>query len=117
VVGSVGTEDVVAAYRKALSSTFESLRSIFPRSILAVDQVGPESPVSGRTVSEAGLPRGTVVVAIQRGEQLIFPEPSTQIRSGDIVNALVPSRAEQDLRHAIVGTGRSDDDADDAALI
>lgn len=42
-----------------------------------------------------------MVIAIQRGEQLIFPEPSTEIRQGDILSVLVPNNAEVRLWEAL----------------
>jgi Trk K+ transport system NAD-binding subunit len=41
------------------------------------------------------------VIAIQRGEQLIFPEPGTEIRPGDFLSVLVPDNAEERLREAL----------------
>lgn len=98
VVGIVNTEDMVRAYRRALSSSLGSLRSIFPGSRFVDDEVTAGSPLVGRSMSEEGWPSGAVVVAIQRGEQLIFPEPSTEIHQGDVLNVLVPEAAEATLR-------------------
>jgi len=98
VVGIVSTEDVVRAYRGALSSSLDSLSSIFPGSRFLEDEVTSGSPLVGRSISAEGWPPGAVVVAIQRGEQLIFPEPSTEIRQGDVLSVLVPESAEATLR-------------------
>jgi uncharacterized protein with PhoU and TrkA domain len=58
-----------------------------------------------------------VVVAIQRGEQLIFPEPSTEIREGDVLSALVPKSAEQRLREVLGNGSASKEDAQDQPMI
>ena len=101
ITGMVGTADLVNAYRHSLGSSLRSLRSVFSASILAEEEVGPDSAVDGRSVAEAGWPSGTVVVAIQRGDQLIFPESSTEVRRGDLLSALVPKSAEDRLRELL----------------
>lgn len=103
VVGTVGTGDLIGAYRRSLSSSLQALRSIFPGSILIEEEVGPDSTARGHTLAEVSWPPGTVVVAIQRGEQLIFPESTTPIAEGDILSMLVPDRSEGRLRDELGG--------------
>jgi CIC family chloride channel protein len=117
IVGIVGTADLIAAYRHSLAGSLRSLRSVFPGSILVEEEVRSGSALTGRTIAAARLPAGTVVVAIQRGEQLIFPEPSTKIREGDVLSALVPSAAEDRLRGAFWDGSGSSDDAPDISTI
>jgi uncharacterized protein with PhoU and TrkA domain len=57
------------------------------------------------------------VVAIQRGEQLIFPEPTTMIREDDVLSALVPSSAEQRLRRALGAESEPDEGAMDVPMV
>jgi Trk K+ transport system NAD-binding subunit len=73
--------------------------------------------VAGRPIADTAWPTGTVVVAIQRGDRLIFPEPITEIREGDVLSALVPKTAEERLRAALGIAPGSDEDAADAPLI
>jgi CIC family chloride channel protein len=101
IVGIVGTADLIGAYRQSLASSLQSLRSIFSGSILVEEEVGPNSRVMGRTVADADWPKGTVVIAIQRGEQLIFPESRTEILQEDVLSVLVPTNAEERLREAL----------------
>jgi hypothetical protein len=98
VLGTVATDDVVRAYKRALSSSLDGLRAIFPGSLFLEEEVGPGSRLVGSSISAEGWPSGAVVVAIQRGEQLIFPEPSTEIRQGDVLSVLVPESAEASVR-------------------
>jgi chloride channel protein, CIC family len=101
ITGVVGTADLVNAYRHSLGSSLRSLRSVFSASILAEEEVGHDSSVDGRSVGDVDWPSGTVVVAIQRGGQLIFPEPSSDLRQGDLLSALVPKSAEDRLRQLL----------------
>jgi CIC family chloride channel protein len=117
VVGVVGTADLSGAYRHSLSASLRSLRSIFSGSILVEEEVRPGSGVAGRSVGDAGWPNGTVVIAVQRGEQLIFPEPSTEIHQGDVLTALVPRSAEDRLREVLGIDPASEERTDDVPMI
>jgi H+/Cl- antiporter ClcA len=97
VIGIVGTADLIQAYRHSLASSLRSLRSIFSGSIFIEGTVQPASSVQGRTVGDADWPGGAVVIAIQRGDQLIFPEPSTEIHADDQLSVLVPRNREDRL--------------------
>ncbi len=116
VVGTVGTADLVAAYRRSLASSLESLGSIFPGSVLVEEEVHPASAVTGRAIADADWPSGTVVVAIQRDDQLLFPEPKTVIADGDVISVFVPARGEALLRQA-VGAPPPRESVDDSPMI
>ena len=117
IVGIVGTADLIGAYRRSLTGSLRSLRSIFSGSILVENEVGPASAMSGRTIAKAPWPSGTVVVAIQRGDQLIFPEPSTEVLAGDVLSALVPKNVEDQLRDLLGSDSVSDREAEDQPMI
>ena len=116
VVGTVGTADLVAAYRRSLASSLESLPSIFPGSVLVEEMVHPESAVTGRAIADVDWPAGAVVVAIQRDDQLLFPEPKTVIADGDVMSVFVPARGEALLRKAI-GVPPPRESVDESPLI
>jgi CIC family chloride channel protein len=117
IVGIVGTADLIGAYRHSLAGSLRSLRSIFSGSILAEEEVRSGSAVVGRAIADAGWPNGTVVVAIQRGEQLIFPEPSTQIRQEDVLSALVPRALEKRFREVLGNDSVSEEATEDQPMI
>ncbi len=118
IVGVVGTADLITAYRHSLAASLRSLRSIFSESILVEERVRPGAQVSDRTIADARWPSGTVVVSIQRGEQLIFPEPTSEIREGDVMSALVPRAAEEELRRRLGHIpGSEPDEVADAPMI
>ncbi|HEY7399365.1 MAG TPA: chloride channel protein [Actinomycetota bacterium] len=117
IVGIVSTADLIGAYRHSLAASLRSLRSIFSGSILVEGEVRSGSEAVDRTIADAGWPPGTVVVAIQRGEQLIFPEPTTTIREDDVLSALVPSSAEQRLRRALGAESEPDEGAMDVPMV
>ena len=48
-------------------------------------QVLSTSPMSGTKIKEMGLPEGTIIGAIKRGEEYLKPNGSTKISNGDVV--------------------------------
>ncbi len=56
--------------------------------------MGRSSPFGGKRVADADWPPGSLVVSIQRGSQLLFPEGDTVIEPGDTLSLLtVPVHA------------------------
>jgi len=98
VIGVVSTADLIAAYRRSLASSLRNLRSIFPASTLIESRVEDGSTVAGRTVGDANWPVGAAIISIARGEQLIIPEPTTQIQIGDVLSVLAPPDTWNSLR-------------------
>ena len=59
---------------------------------------------SGKRIGELGLPRSSIVVAVDRpGDELVIPTGETQIRSGDQVIVMVRKDNCDDVRSALVG--------------
>lgn len=116
VVGIVDVAEMVEAYRRSLLSSLRSLRAIFSGAVFVEEHVGPEAPVRGTPVSDIAWPPGTVIVAVQRGNQLIFPEPGTVLQAGDILSMLAPARAEGALR-ALLGGPPEEADHGGASMI
>jgi chloride channel protein, CIC family len=60
-------------------------------------QLEAGSPASGRRANELGLPSGSLVVAVRRGEKLVAAQDGLQLDPGDTVIILAPlSLAEKD---------------------
>lgn len=88
VVGIMGMSEVISGYREALHANLQVLAR--PTGTVLIEQRLPEdSPVTGRTIAEVRWPAGTVILAIQRSDELIFPEGETRLQVGDQVSALV----------------------------
>lgn len=117
IVGVVTPSDLVRAYRRSLEESLRRLGSAIRGTTLLEASVHPGSEVEGRAVSDAGWPAGTVVIAIQRGDQLIFPEPATTLREGDVVSVLAPAGRERRLQ-ALTGAPEppADDPVDDGMI-
>ena len=62
------------------------------------------SPSDGKRIADIGLPRSSIVVAVDRkGEELLIPSGDTAVRAGDNVILMVKIDAREDARTALVG--------------
>jgi chloride channel protein, CIC family len=96
LVGFVQQSDLAKAYYQALErerkheQTQEQtrLRDLTGQEILEV-KVRAASGLAGKTLQEARLPKESIVVAIRRNGQTIFPHGDTRLEAGDTVVANV----------------------------
>ena len=66
--------------------------------------VGEASPASGRRIGEIGLPRGSIIVAVDRkGDELVIPTGDTVLRTLDQVIVMCKRDNRLDVRRAIMG--------------
>jgi Trk K+ transport system NAD-binding subunit len=90
----------------ALQAALRHVASAPRGTALVEEQLGERSPLAGRRVSEVDWPPGTIVVSIQRGDQLQFPEPETILELDDVVSLLTHLDAADGLRFALRGDSR-----------
>jgi len=68
-------------------------------------KVPPNSRADGKRVVDIGLPRSSVVVAVDRkGEELVIPNGDTLLHAGDSVLLVAKKDFRDDVRAAVVGT-------------
>jgi CIC family chloride channel protein len=105
VVGVLPISALVRSYRDGLRSALGQFSGI-SRDITALDaKVGPQSPLAGHSLAEAGLPAGTIVMTVQRGSQLVLPRGSTVLEVGDQVGALTRGPDAEMVRAILTGDG------------
>jgi trk system potassium uptake protein TrkA len=66
-------------------------------------QVEDNSPAAGKDAGALALPGGSRLISVFRDGRTELVEPSTTLRSGDQVLAVVPTPAAMDLRRALLG--------------
>ncbi|MBD5654823.1 MAG: NAD-binding protein [Candidatus Eremiobacteraeota bacterium] len=67
--------------------------------------IPPGSPADGKRIVDVGLPRSSIVVAVdRRGEDLLIPTGDTLMRTGDTVILMVKNESRDDVRAVLVGT-------------
>jgi hypothetical protein len=83
VIGTIATSDLVPSYRRSLQANLRRVSEVGgPTGSLDV-VVAKSSPLVGASLRAAGLPRGVLVTAIERGRELIRPTGSTIVCAGD----------------------------------
>jgi Trk K+ transport system NAD-binding subunit len=87
----------------ALQAALRRVASAPQGTTLLEEQVGEGSRFAGRTIADVGWPAGTVVVSIQRGNQLHFPEPETVLEPGDVLSVLTHIESAERLREDLRG--------------
>lgn len=66
--------------------------------------VAPHSPADGRRIVDIGLPRSSIVVAVDRaGEDLVIPDGDTSLQAGDSVILMVKKNSSDAVHAALVG--------------
>ncbi|HET8527474.1 MAG TPA: chloride channel protein [Gaiellaceae bacterium] len=110
VVGIVGMSELVGGYRRALATSLRRLTRT-GKTVLVEARVADGSDVAGRTIAEVPWSPGTVVIAVQRGEELLLVDGATRLEQGDLVSALTHPRTERSLRSRLSGTEGDDPDA------
>jgi len=113
VVGIVAASDLVRGQRMALQSALRRFATAPTGITLLEEQVGEGSRFAGQTVAGAGWPPGTVVVTLQRGNQLLFPEPNTTLQSGDVLSVLAGAESAESLRGELRGETPQEQEAEE----
>lgn len=96
VFSNLGVENTISTTRASAMQIKNSIGE--SKTILTVGgkeaqlmdmKVKESSPIAHKQIKSAGLPKGSIVVSIMRGDKTLIPEGSTNIRPGDIVTVLV----------------------------
>jgi CBS domain-containing protein len=111
VMGIVGMSEVITGYRDALRANLNVL--VRPSSTVLVEQrLSNHAPVTGRTIAEIIWPAGTLILAIQRKDELIFPDGATSLESGDLVSALANANSADKLEAMLTAPPADEGDGD-----
>ncbi len=103
LIGIVSARDAIAAYRRALADNVRQVRGLSAGGALVEGHISEHSAVAGHELRNAGLPDGVVMVALERGDQLIVPNGHTQLQVGDRVTLFTTLGAEEQARRVIEG--------------
>jgi CBS domain-containing protein len=88
VVGTLSLSDLMRAYRRELLASVARLSDLVPGSDGLEVKITADSPVAGKTLRAAGLPRGAVITSITRGDEVVLPSGDTVILVGDRLSLL-----------------------------
>jgi CIC family chloride channel protein len=101
LVGRITVRDMVAAYRTALQRSVRRAAALPASASLFEARLAAASPLAGRTLSEAKLPRDTLVVAVTRAGTPIFPHASTRLEADDLLTIITSPATEHGLQELL----------------
>lgn len=103
VVGTLAVSDFVRAYRAALRTSASQISAVGGNSVTFEARVGTDSPLVGVPLRDAELPSGTIVLSVQRGDELMFAAGTTRLAEGDVVSVLAKEPSVELVRRRLTG--------------
>ncbi|HWV25536.1 MAG TPA: TrkA C-terminal domain-containing protein, partial [Thermomicrobiales bacterium] len=89
-VGELTNRDALAAYKNMLQRGVRRARAMPASSLIVEGTLHPGSPLAGKSLRDAALPSGTLVVSILRGRETVFPTADTILQPDDVVTSVAP---------------------------
>lgn len=109
VVGQLQVRDVMRTYKANLERSVRRAQALSAESTMFQARLDTSSPLAGRSLQQANLPRDTLVVSITRDGETLFPRANTQLQSGDVVLIMADRRSEPALRQFLESRHASTD--------
>lgn len=98
VLGVVTASNITTAYRDALTSGVRRLDALAAGTALLQITVTEGARIAGQTLATAHLPRGVLVVSLQRDGVTIVPRGDTHLCPGDVATVVVDPKQEGGVR-------------------
>jgi CIC family chloride channel protein len=109
VVGQLQVRDVMRTYKANLERSVRRAQALSAESTMFQARLDTSSPLAGRSLQQANLPRDTLVVSITRDGETLFPRANTRLQSGDVVLIMADRRSEPALRQFLESRHASTD--------
>jgi H+/Cl- antiporter ClcA len=106
VVGGLGAREALRTYKTSLQRSARRTQSLPEDTSVFEVVLQPDSPIVGQPLASAGFPRKTLVVAIRRDGETIFPTARSRLEAGDVLTILADPGSEAMLQE-FVGAGRT----------
>lgn len=110
LVSAVGLDSLVSLRLSAVSAILKHVRRGRVLSVTTIQNESAEiiefgikadSPVAGKTLKEAGFPRGAIIAALTRGDEIIIPRGDAVIEAGDTLVAVANTEAVKKLEDLV----------------
>jgi uncharacterized transporter YbjL len=88
VVGTLSVSDIVRAYRQELAGSAERMSGLGAIAGVSLVTISGDSPISGKTLRQAGLAKGLLITSITRGDRVFVPNGDTELTGGDQLSVL-----------------------------
>lgn len=103
-IGELTNREALAAYKKMLQRGVRRARAMPSSSLIVEGRIRQGSLFAGKTLREAKLPRGTLVVSIKRGRETLFPTAETMLQVGDVLTSVTPPPQVQQMHELMEGS-------------
>lgn len=100
-VGQITVRDAMTTYRQWLAHDARRTTALPSSSILLEATLKPESPLANRALRDAGLPPDTLLVAIVRNGESVFPRADATFQPGDRLT-FVTTATSEDALHTLL---------------
>jgi CBS domain-containing protein len=107
LVGELQVSDAIRTYKSMLHRDVRRASGLSPSISTFEVRVKESSPLAGKTLADARFPAGSLVVAITRDGETLFPMASTRVMLGDVVTVMSDANGEDDLRAFLEGSSVS----------
>jgi NhaP-type Na+/H+ and K+/H+ antiporter len=108
VLGGLSARDALRTYKATLGRSVRRPQGLPEETSLFEVRLGADSPLAHRRVRDAGLPKQTLVVAVVREAETLFPSADTQLLPGDVLQVLASEAGEQHLKAFLELTASSE---------
>jgi chloride channel protein, CIC family len=107
VVGGLSARDALRTYKATLGRSVRRTQGLPEQTSVFEVKLRTGSPLIHRTLREAGLPKQTLVIAIVRDMETLFPTASTELLPDDVLMVMASAAVEEQLKAFLepVGTG------------
>ncbi len=104
VCGILAISDVVRAYHTALQADARRMSHVSANAGIADVRLSAESPLAGRSIADAVLPDGAIVVSIRRGDSVLRGVGTAVLQAGDQLTVLARPERLAAVRSLVTGT-------------
>jgi CIC family chloride channel protein len=116
LIGVITTRDILASYRQALAGNVRRMSPVgTSKGTMVEADVAAGSPLVGLSVARAPLPRDTVLVSIERNDEVIVPRGDVTIKGGDRLTVFATAATRETLLALLVdarGAGSAPEGSD-----
>jgi CIC family chloride channel protein len=93
LVGTLSVRDAMTAYRTALHGNIRQVRGVRAGGVILEAEIAPGSALAGHRVADIDWPREAVLVAIERGGELLVPRGDLVVTPGDHISIFATPEA------------------------
>jgi H+/Cl- antiporter ClcA len=95
VRGIVAFSDVVRGYRRAARADASRLARVASNASIYEHRITPDAPAVGRSIADAGLPDGTIVVSVLRDDTVHYDVGHLTVQPNDVLTVLARPQTNQ----------------------